>query len=204
MRSVNRPSELLPEPMFLRALSLERKRAERSGKRFLLMLIDFGRAATNGSGHDLRGKTASALLGRIRETDISGWYAADGVLGVIFTEFGGADERAALPILRARTTAALESALMEEERQQLGIGFHWFPDDALTDEVASTVCLEHTQRDAVKEVSRPVKRVIDVLGSGLALAFSRGAFWRSPRPSSSRHRAPSSSESGSPRPRVSS
>ena len=204
MRSVNRPSELLPEPMFLRALTLERKRAERSGKRFLLMLIDFGGAATNGDGHDLRSKTASALLGRIRETDISGWYAADGVLGTIFTELGGADEPAALPILRARVTAALESALTEQEHQQLGIGFHWFPDAALTDEVASTMYMEQPQRDTVKEVSRPVKRVIDVLGSRLALTFSRGAFWRSPRPSGSGHRVPSSSQSGSPGPRVSS
>ena len=179
MRSVSRPSEILPEPMFLRALSLERKRAERSGKRFLLMLIDFGRAATNGNGHDLRSKTASAVLARIRETDISGWYAADGVLGVIFTEFGDADERAVLPILRARTSAALESALTEEERQQLRIGFHWFPEDALSDEGTPTMHLEHTPRDAVEEVSRPARRVLGELGNRLAVAFSRRAFWRS-------------------------
>ena len=52
-----RPSELLPEPLFLRALSLERKRAERSGKRFLLMLIDFGTQAENGNGERTRSKT---------------------------------------------------------------------------------------------------------------------------------------------------
>ena len=176
MPFANRPAELLPEPMFLRALSLERKRAERSGKRFLLMLVDFGQATTNGHGHDLRGKTVAAVLARIRETDISGWYAADDVLGVIFTELGDADERATLPILRARMTAALESALTPEERQRLGVAFHWFPDDALTEGVAPTMYPEVAQRDAAHKVSRLVKRVIDVLGSGLALVVLAPAF----------------------------
>src|SRR5207245_8980864 len=36
--SLGEPPGLLPEPMFLRALCLERKRAERSRKLFMLML----------------------------------------------------------------------------------------------------------------------------------------------------------------------
>ena len=78
-----RPSDLLPEPLFLRALSLERRRSERSGKRFLLMMVEFGAPARNGAGEDLRSKTIAAILTRIRETDVLGWYASNETLGVI-------------------------------------------------------------------------------------------------------------------------
>jgi lipopolysaccharide/colanic/teichoic acid biosynthesis glycosyltransferase len=171
-----RPSELLPEPLFLRALSLERKRAERSGKRFLLMLIDFGTHAENGNAERARSKTVTAVLARIRETDIAGWYAAGGILGVIFTELGDADDRLALPILRGRLSAALESALTPEERQHLGLSFHWFPDDALPDRGEPTMYPDLTQRDAEKKVSRAVKRGIDLFGSAMALLLLSPCF----------------------------
>src|SRR5215467_9984979 len=146
---LTRPSELLPEPLFLRALSLERKRAERSGKRFLLMLIDFGSFVDHGHGNGdgARSRTIAAVLSRIRETDIAGWYAVNGVLGVIFTELGPADDRSALPIVRARLTAALESTLAPEERRRLGLSFHWFPDDGLPDRVEPTMYPDIAQRD---------------------------------------------------------
>lgn len=173
---LTRPSELLPEPMFLRALSLERKRAERSGKRFLLMLIDFGQSGENGDGNGPRSKTIAAVLARIRETDIAGWYAANGVLGVIFTELGGAHERSALPILQGRLTIALESSLTPDERLRLALSFHWFPDDGLPDRPEPTMYPDLTQRDAAKKVARAVKRGIDLFGSATALLILSPCF----------------------------
>jgi lipopolysaccharide/colanic/teichoic acid biosynthesis glycosyltransferase len=175
---LTRPSELLPEPMFLRALCLERKRAERSGHRFLLMLVEFDRTAENGAGDGLRSKTISAVMGRIRETDISGWYAANGVLGVIFTEIGAKDqgEQPALSILRGRMTSALDGSLAPDERKRLGLSFHWFPDDALADRTEPTMYPDLTQRDEAKKGSRFVKRVIDVFGSAMALILLAPCF----------------------------
>ena len=176
---LSRPSELLPEPMFLRALCLERKRAERSGNRFLLMLVEFDQTAENGAADRIRGQAISAVLGRIRETDICGWYAANTILGVIFTELGDAkeaNEPLALPILRARLTTALDSSLTPEERRRLGLSFHWFPDDALADRAEQTMYPDLTQRDASKKVERFVKRVIDVVGSVLALTVLSPCF----------------------------
>ena len=72
--SLGEPHGLLPEPMFLRALCLERKRAERSRKLFMLMLLDFGGFLPNGNGGTALHQTASALLSSTRETDIAGWY----------------------------------------------------------------------------------------------------------------------------------
>src|SRR6266571_5352979 len=92
---------LLPEPMFLRALCLERKRAERSRKFFVLMLLDQGKPSQNGNGNGLLNKTVSAILSSIRETDIAGWYTGNSALGVIFAELGSADKKAILTALRA-------------------------------------------------------------------------------------------------------
>src|SRR5437899_4373733 len=126
--SANGLDGLLPEPMFLRALCLERKRAERSRKFFVLMLLDQGKPAQTGNGTGVLKKTVSAILSSIRETDIAGWYTGNTALGVIFAELGAADKKAILTALRAKVTTALGSTLRAEEANHLRISFHYFPE----------------------------------------------------------------------------
>jgi len=175
-----RSSDLLPEPLFLRALSLERRRSERSGKRFLLMMVEFGAPARNGAAEDLRDKTVAAILTRIRETDLPGWYAANETLGVIFTELGAAEERSALRTVRGRVMVALESNLTAPERRRLCLSFHWFPDEGLTDldepPAVATMYPDLARRDAGKRIARVVKRGMDIFGSTLALTLLSPCF----------------------------
>src|SRR5713101_9659364 len=71
--SANEANGLLPQPLFIRALRLERKRAERSRKPFVLMLLDLPAPLRNGKGGgNLLNKTVPAILSSIRETDIAG------------------------------------------------------------------------------------------------------------------------------------
>src|SRR5713101_9489701 len=87
--SLNELHGLLPEPMFLRALCLERKRAERSRKLFVLMLLDPGIPFQNANGDNVHNKkTVATILSSIRETDIAGWYKENSALGIIFAELG--------------------------------------------------------------------------------------------------------------------
>ena len=83
---------VLNEGAFHRMISLERKRTERSRKPFLLMLLDMG----NGLQSDKNGKALDKILSALslstRETDVTGWYKNNSVVGVMFTEFG-ADDR---------------------------------------------------------------------------------------------------------------
>jgi exopolysaccharide biosynthesis polyprenyl glycosylphosphotransferase len=166
---------LLPEQQFLSALSLERKRAERSGKRFVLMLLDRGPAAHNGDGaiHHLLEDAVSAVLSCIRETDIAGWRVANQVLGVIFTELGGATREQVLGALRARLMAALERALPAEALRHLRIAFHCFPetqgDPAIEQPAMDTLYPDLVERDEARKIPRMLKRIIDLLGSALAL-----------------------------------
>jgi hypothetical protein len=100
------PSALLPEPSFLRALCLERKRAERSQKPIVLMLLEG--VMTKGERHpQLLEKTASVVAATIRETDIAGWHTDKRVLGIVFSELGTHDKHSAFTALRARITTAL-------------------------------------------------------------------------------------------------
>jgi lipopolysaccharide/colanic/teichoic acid biosynthesis glycosyltransferase len=175
-RAEQRPA-LLAEPMFLRALCLERKRAERSRKLFVLMLLSEGTVSGNGNAASVLTKTAAAILPSIRETDIAGWYTAHLVFGVIFAELGAADKASVLTALRAKVTAALQSDLDPEDLDHLKLSFHCFPEDFETGPPISTKLYpDLAQRDEAKRVSRAIKRAIDVLGSAMALTLLPPVF----------------------------
>src|SRR4249919_860991 len=84
-------SEILDQKSFTRMLSLERKRTERSGRRFVLMLLEWRDLVR--PQHDQRTleKVLHTLLNSTRETDVKGWYREHSRIGVIFTEIGAAD-----------------------------------------------------------------------------------------------------------------
>jgi hypothetical protein len=61
-QTVHQPSAALFEPAFHRALCLERKRAERSRKFFVLMLLDASASTKPGENDDLLARATSAIL----------------------------------------------------------------------------------------------------------------------------------------------
>ncbi len=164
---------LLPEATFLHALCLERKRAERSRRLFVLMLLDPGESSLKASGDTVLCNTVSALCSVIRETDVAGWYKADSLLGVIFSELGQADRKSIVAALQAKVTAALRSSLKAEELSRTHISFHCFPEDQEDDgtEFAPSAQLypDLAQRDEATRMARVIKRAIDVVGSAMAL-----------------------------------
>jgi hypothetical protein len=83
----------LSEDAFLVVLRLERKRTERSGKPFLLMLLGVGEMGRDRSKNELLCETASALFAAAREVDVKGWYEHGSVIGVIFAEISGTDDK---------------------------------------------------------------------------------------------------------------
>ena len=173
-------THLLPEPMFLRALSLERKRAERSRKPFVLMLLDASTPTQSRNGAEpltkaeLLTKTVPLILSAIRETDVAGWHQENTVLGVIFAELGPADAKSTLAVLRAKATATLQSSLRVDELKRLRITFHCFPEEWRGDETGvpiETLYPDLVQRKESSRVPRAIKRAIDILGSSLALVL---------------------------------
>jgi lipopolysaccharide/colanic/teichoic acid biosynthesis glycosyltransferase len=171
--SANAADGLLPQPLFVRALRLERKRAERSRKLFVLMLLDLPAPLRHGEGGNLLNKMVPAIVSSIRETDIAGWHQENSALGVIFAELdAAANTKSTLAALHARVTALLQSVLRAEELAQIRITFHCFPEDWGQDNPGHPIeklYPDVVKRDESRKLSRGIKRDIDALGSSMAL-----------------------------------
>ena len=162
----------LPEPMFLRALRVERKRAERSRKLFVLMVLDVSTASRNGDTKNLLNRAVPAILSSIRETDIAGWHRDQAALGVIFAELGPGDTKTILEVLRAKVTTVLQSSLRADELAGLRLTFHSFPEDWGNEETGLPIeklYPDLVRRDESRKVPQAIKRAIDLLGGAMAL-----------------------------------
>src|ERR1700732_1438729 len=76
---------VLGSEAFRRMIALERKRSERSRKPFILLLLDMGDRPSD-KNFKILAKISSVLSGFTRDTDVTGWYSNECVVGVMFTE----------------------------------------------------------------------------------------------------------------------
>ena len=161
-------------------LCIERKRTERSRKHFLLLLLDARTLLQADQTCKVLRNIASALTKATRETDVSGWYEENSVIGTIFTELCEMGKDPALDSIQTKVTAALRSRLEAEQVKQILVSFHLFPEDRDQQKLES--CLDSKfypdlqQRDEAERLSRLLKRVMDLAGSALALIVLSPVF----------------------------
>ena len=159
---------VLDAEAFQRMISLERKRTERSRKPFVLMLLDMGSCLPSDKNGKVLGKVLSALSLATRETDVTGWYENNSIVGVMFTEINIDDRGSILSTMMARVSETLRSNLSLEQFGQISISFHLFPEDwdhAVPKGPSTTLYPDLTRRDESRKVFRVVKRVMDIVGS---------------------------------------
>jgi lipopolysaccharide/colanic/teichoic acid biosynthesis glycosyltransferase len=172
--------ELASQDSFHKAISLERKRTERSRKPFLLMLVDTGTEQRGPNSSTILRETVSALMRTTRETDVVGWYQIDSVVGVMFTEICTEDRDAIMSTMFLRISSVLRDHLKPEEFDRINISFHVFPEewDCGTSERPSNPTLypDLPKRDDSRKTFRIMKRAMDILGSLLALALGSPIF----------------------------
>ena len=109
-------------------ISLERKRSERSQRPFVLLLIDTGRNQPADKQGRVLLDMLSALQGATRETDVTGWYTTNSVVGVMFTEIV-LDNNAVLSTILSRISEVLRDRLDSEQFSQIKFSFHVFPEE---------------------------------------------------------------------------
>jgi len=165
----------LQENVFHSMLTLERRRAERSGKPFVLMLLDAN--LEYGSAAVILEEAAEVIMASKRETDLAGWYKKSDILGVIFTEVSIEGERPLTEILRTKFETALARDLGREKAAKIAISLHVFPeiwDRNDSDWVADAKLYPDLNRgNSRKRMPLVIKRVMDVAGSAaLLLALS--------------------------------
>jgi lipopolysaccharide/colanic/teichoic acid biosynthesis glycosyltransferase len=160
-------SEVLDQELFLRMLCLERKRAERSSRRFVLMLLESDRLLKVDNDEPLSQKILHALAHSTRETDIKGWYEEGSVIGIIFTETGAAEGTAVARVLLTRITHVLCSTLRIADMNEIRLSFHVFPEDTDSQDpctLASSPFYPDLRLNK-KSTSRFLKRSVDIAGS---------------------------------------
>lgn len=164
--------EIVDESFFVRMLRLERKRTERSSKPFMLMVLDGEELFQEGEG-TIVNSIVSAISSSTRETDTLGWYEHGAKLGILFAEIGTAEGTAIAKVVE-RVTLALRRHLTAEDFKRLNISFRVYPDYSSDNSRQQgpdfTLYPDFTERHLPKRGARLFKRIIDVVGSLLALS----------------------------------
>ncbi len=171
---------LLEQATFESVLTLERKRAERSGNPFALMLLDASPCEQNAEREKLLKTVLMVLASATRETDLIGWSQEGSVLGVIFTEIDLNETHSVLRTILTRVQSAFEKQINPFELRQIVISLHLFPqqlDKDSSGNVADTKFYPELLRQSTRQrTSLAVKRAIDILASGFLLILLSPLF----------------------------
>jgi lipopolysaccharide/colanic/teichoic acid biosynthesis glycosyltransferase len=166
---VNGDASIPSEKQFGELLCLERRRAERSRKPFLLMLLDLRKVMVNGNTGRIVENVWKSVCSASRDSDIRGWYLQDAVLGVIFIEVKSEGPVSVSDVIHAKVTSALSRRLESDEAKHIDIRMYLQPDSASNWQNWSRLYRDLREREAGKKLHRTVKRGLDVIGSATAL-----------------------------------
>ncbi|MGA7878755.1 MAG: hypothetical protein WCA08_24055, partial [Desulfoferrobacter sp.] len=120
---------LYDESHFKETLRIEKHRTERSGKPFLLMLLDLGLIRDYAERNEVIGKIAFTLNSCIRNTDIKGWYEYNSVVGVIFTELREVKENFVESRILRKIHKNLSTLLDLDQLSEISISFQTYPEE---------------------------------------------------------------------------
>ncbi len=170
-----RHEDVFPEATFHRMLTLERRRAERSRKPFVLMLLDAQAVFGPRNGTSIVKRFTSAVYDATRETDLLGWYKESAILAVIFTEVSLDGKRPVTEVLQSKVVRSLRDRLGHELVSHLAVTTHLFPESWDKDRLERVPDIklypDLSQKASQKRLSKIVKRAIDIAGGGLTLVL---------------------------------
>jgi lipopolysaccharide/colanic/teichoic acid biosynthesis glycosyltransferase len=155
------------EEAFHANLTLERRRAERCRKPFVLMLLDAHHE--NGTAKSILQVALAGMTSFVRETDALGWYRDGVILGIVFTEVGDHSRDLIADALRTKVGNRLREQLGPETAAKIVISLHIFPEHWDRDDSGwaanSALYPEFKAQGAQKGFARAIKRGMDIVGS---------------------------------------
>jgi len=171
---------IIPEESFRRTLSLEQKRTERSRKPFLLMLLEGEKLFQTDRRQRALQNILSSLSSSVRETDVTGWFKENSIVGIIFTEVGSLDAGIFPEAILERVLATLRQNLSSEEIDSIDITLHVFPDEWDEKKPGPPARLDlypdlREQKNS-RWVGLALKRALDAGGSLIALILLSPLF----------------------------
>jgi lipopolysaccharide/colanic/teichoic acid biosynthesis glycosyltransferase len=178
--STARRSGIFQEEAFHDMLFLERRRAERSRKPFVLMLLDASALVAARTRESVTASVATVIMKSIRETDLVGWYKHGIVLGVIFTEISLDSGSSVTELLHSKVVNALEAELTDELTSRLNITMHLFPESqgrsGAVPVADSRLYPELLPFRSNNPISQTTKRLMDIAGSAALLVLLSPLF----------------------------
>jgi lipopolysaccharide/colanic/teichoic acid biosynthesis glycosyltransferase len=168
---------VIEEAVFVQMLRLERRRTERSGKQFMLVLVS-GEDFLKESGGLLIDDVIAAISSSTRETDVLGWYERDVKLGLLMTEIGCADALTINTIIQ-KISLAVRNAISPEKYHRLTLTFRVFPQERakLSDDEGDFILYpDLSAQYASNRHGAALKRGMDIFGSLIALIAFLPAF----------------------------
>jgi lipopolysaccharide/colanic/teichoic acid biosynthesis glycosyltransferase len=166
--------EVLAEQAFVQVLRLERRRTERSGNPFILVLLN-GWASKHQDSSVRVQSICEAIASTIRETDVLGWYAQDEVLAVLLTEVGRADEQVA-DYIAEKISDALRTAIGADGCADLDLLIRIYPQPAGTENEEGLIYRDLSAPDPGQRRDRFLKRAVDIVGSSAVLILFLPVF----------------------------
>jgi lipopolysaccharide/colanic/teichoic acid biosynthesis glycosyltransferase len=166
---------ILPQQLFLQRLSLERKRAERSGTNFALFLLHVDDFKVQGSPDEILAGFENIIHAGRRKTDLAGWYHKGSILGIILNDLGAKDDIATIDIkLRDRFRDAICAQWGPESQHRVNSSMHVFAGHAKNQD--SDILPDPVFYPDLFRLNNPkksslllLKRIIDIVCSASAL-----------------------------------
>src|SRR5499427_2010089 len=117
------------EEAFRYFLQIERKRANRSNSRFLLLLVDLKKDEQQSSGFDAATsvKLFAAMLPCLRETDFIGWYRQGRVASAVLTQVGDTQGVEVSNLVASRIREAVGQNLPSSVSERLQVRVYQVP-----------------------------------------------------------------------------
>ncbi len=171
---------ILGQAEFGSMLYLERRRAERAQKRYMLLLVDVKGVILDKQKTRTLEKITGALCEFTRETDIIGWYLEDHLIGVIGTEIGKASAKEIRETITEKFRSAFLEVLGPEKASRIYMAFHFFPEErengTLDGSGNITLYPDLWRKRTSRKFALGVKRAMDIAGSALALLLLSPLF----------------------------
>jgi len=155
---------LYPEADFREKLVQERRRAERSNKPLIVMILDAEKLANLDSSAEITDSLGEGVNTCVRGTDICGLLKEGTLIGVILTEVDPDKVDIAKRIVAKKTRESLASVLSGEMVSRIRISFRIYPevDGGSFDMTFYPDVTTSTAREIAEDI---LKRSLDVLGS---------------------------------------
>ena len=164
--TISRPGIPFDQDVFQSILTLERHRAERSRRHFILMLIH---SNANDANRRVLEEALPILVSNTRESDPIGWYRESVTLGIIFTEMSDGEKAPAAKALLQKVESGLLKDLGGDLFSQLEISVHVYPEEwdrENSDWIGDSKLYPELQpRRAKRRIHLALKRATDVSGS---------------------------------------